>query len=281
MKTLNMLRPCLECPWRLERAACQFPVERFQALADTVDNNWHPLRPNAMFACHKSEEGSDLVCAGYLLVDGMVNTTVRLNVKRGVIDMRRLRTDALLHSSFAEMAIKNGVTEEWLRERFGHDFHRPGRRLRPFIVVGEVNPYGDRPGMELYPWPKNSAGERLVRVVLDTSPEEYLRRATRFNLLRAGETLDANRAAVINRVVDIEQTALKRGHPVVLLGASVARAFSVASGTHAGTLHNGVVFVALPHPSGRCRAWNKPGQKELARKLLTAAKVYARARRQE
>lgn len=65
-----------------------------------------------MFACHKSREGRDLACAGWLAVEGHGHVGVRLAVAHG-----QLRPDALspgagwpeLYDCYAQMASVNGA----------------------------------------------------------------------------------------------------------------------------------------------------------------------------
>lgn len=68
-----------------------------------------------MFACHMSAEGGEIACAGYLAVAGATSIRVRLAMSTGAIDMGAVEAAVTepgfpaLFSSFAEMAVANGV----------------------------------------------------------------------------------------------------------------------------------------------------------------------------
>lgn len=65
-----------------------------------------------MFACHKTEEGREKACAGFLLVEGHNNFSVRYAVIRGAIDMDEIKATGPLYDSFAAMARANGYDPE-------------------------------------------------------------------------------------------------------------------------------------------------------------------------
>lgn len=106
-------RPCDECPTRLDAPVGRFAARRFQALLATVG------RPGAeqplgapLFACHKTPEGAERTCAGWLVLCGPDHMTVRWAISDG-----RLPADALkvgadwppLYETYDEMAAANGV----------------------------------------------------------------------------------------------------------------------------------------------------------------------------
>lgn len=124
--------------------------------------------------------------------------------------------------------------------------------------MGELNPYGADPTYALYPYPVNSAGGRLCRRVLGLEPREYLRRYRRVNLCARRWSLAEARAAA---------AALEERGVTVLLGAKVCAAFRVEYLPF--SVQGG--RVVLPHPSGRCRAWNEPGAYGAARAVLREA----------
>ena len=97
-------RTCDECPWRTDVPVGRFPPERFVALARTVRQQFGPV-----FACHKTEEGADTVCVGYLLRDGERSLTVRLAHAHGRFSFGTLKATGPLYESFAAMARANGV----------------------------------------------------------------------------------------------------------------------------------------------------------------------------
>ncbi len=63
-----MKKPCAECPWRTDVCTGRFPADRFRILAPTAyDMNM------VQFACHKSPEGEEVGCAGYVLRGSLHN----------------------------------------------------------------------------------------------------------------------------------------------------------------------------------------------------------------
>lgn len=133
------------------------------------------------------------------------------------------------------------------------------------LVVGELNPYGTNGKYALYPYPENSAGGRLCRLILRMRPGAYVAAYRRENLCTEKWSLPTARlnAATLQRTL--------RGAPLVLLGAKVCAAFGVpfipftASTTVDGPL------VVLPHPSGLNRLWNDPMAYVRARDALRSA----------
>jgi Family of unknown function (DUF6283) len=76
--------PCAECPFRRDTEPGQFPACRYQALQETAGQpgNEAPLGA-PMFACHKSAEGREEACAGWLAVAGYEHLGVRLAIALG------------------------------------------------------------------------------------------------------------------------------------------------------------------------------------------------------
>jgi hypothetical protein len=100
-----MLRTCGECPWLRSSPVGRFPVERYEALADTCKPGW--LRP--VFACHKTPEGDGTrACAGMLLVVGTDSNAVRLAIIKGALNLKAVSATGPLYDSFIEMAQANG-----------------------------------------------------------------------------------------------------------------------------------------------------------------------------
>ena len=108
-------KPCGECPYRRDQPPGRFPPERFEALRATRGLPGREAGLTApIFACHKSVEGRDIACAGWLAVDGAQHLGMRLAVAMG-----RLSASALgpqdgwpeLYSSYEEMAAVNGASE--------------------------------------------------------------------------------------------------------------------------------------------------------------------------
>ena len=80
-------RPCAECPWVKTTEPGQFSAERFAALRPTTVGacGSEAVLGAAMFACHKSAEGEEMPCAGWLAAVGYESLTVRINLARGEI----------------------------------------------------------------------------------------------------------------------------------------------------------------------------------------------------
>lgn len=126
------------------------------------------------------------------------------------------------------------------------------------VLVGEMNPYGKRPEFALYDEPAYSAGGRMRRLVCGLHPSTY-RALSRHNLCVG--TWDARRA----RVSADHLRAAYPGRVLVLLGRQVATAFGMQAvepftlARPCGLLvDDDTRMLVLPHPSGRCRAWNDP-----------------------
>jgi hypothetical protein len=77
-------RPCEECPWRRDTPSGQFPRERYEALENTVGGPGEEVGLGGpIFACHKSAEGKELPCAGWLAVVGIEHLGVRVSISQG------------------------------------------------------------------------------------------------------------------------------------------------------------------------------------------------------
>jgi len=97
--------PCDECPWRRDVATGRFPPERYENMQSTIGTE-DGIRP--IFACHKSPEGLEYACAGYLLVEGLSNIAVRIASCQRRMDVRALHSPHPLYSRYEEMARANG-----------------------------------------------------------------------------------------------------------------------------------------------------------------------------
>lgn len=106
-------RPCGECPWRRDQPPGRFPPERYEALRCTsasADGS-APLG-SPMFACHKTAEGKEIACAGWLAVEGADHVGVRLAVVLGDLDPAALEPQPDwpdLIESYDELARINGA----------------------------------------------------------------------------------------------------------------------------------------------------------------------------
>ena len=141
-------------------------------------------------------------------------------------------------------------------------------RLPRVLLVGEANPYGGDPSYALFPRPKNCAGWNLCYRILGISDHDYLRLFERRNLCHRYWT-------VTGGDVGMRKIISESRLPVfVLFGRKVATAWARACGhcvykpfaIENGPRQPAVLF--LPHPSGRCRAWNRPGAYQRARIAL-------------
>lgn len=83
MKRVN--RPCDECPYRLDAEPGRFDRERWEALRSSSadERGMGPEFGGVLFACHKTPEGGERACAGWLAVEGINHPTVRLSIALG------------------------------------------------------------------------------------------------------------------------------------------------------------------------------------------------------
>lgn len=95
-------RTCSECPWLRATPIGRFRVERFLELAKTAEQGF-----NGVFACHKTRDGAEQACAGYLLVAGMNHWSVRLATIRGRLDLAEISASGPLYDSYGEMLAAN------------------------------------------------------------------------------------------------------------------------------------------------------------------------------
>lgn len=68
-------QPCPSCPWRRDQTARDIPnfelelAEGLSKLCPDADGR-PPHHTAALFACHQSKEGAEIVCAGWLAMVG-------------------------------------------------------------------------------------------------------------------------------------------------------------------------------------------------------------------
>lgn len=123
-------RPCVECPWRQDVEPGQFPADRYDHLAATsapfrpppIDHTdpeaaiaqaaeiTHAGLETPMFACHKSPEGAEYACAGWL-ASGAANDhlRIRLMLATGALPREAMRPGPdwpPLFDSYDEMAAR-------------------------------------------------------------------------------------------------------------------------------------------------------------------------------
>lgn len=117
----HCLRPCRNCPWRRDSPAGEFPVERYAALRATTGQPGNEAGLHApMFACHKSPNGRDRACAGWLAVAGSNHLGIRLAAALGRLPGTALQPDQDwpdLFDSFDEMAQRKWAGPHRPRER--------------------------------------------------------------------------------------------------------------------------------------------------------------------
>ena len=80
-------RPCVRCPWSRATPPGEFPLERYEILRDTVGAPGGEASMCApLFACHKTPEGREQPCAGWLAAVGREHIGVRIAVAQGRLD---------------------------------------------------------------------------------------------------------------------------------------------------------------------------------------------------
>lgn len=92
--------PCNECPWRTDVEPGRFTAERYRVLAACAEDLAHTV-----FACHKSPEGGEFACAGFLLQASIHNMSCRM--ARHPFDVS---SPFPMFETYREMAIANGVS---------------------------------------------------------------------------------------------------------------------------------------------------------------------------
>jgi hypothetical protein len=104
--------PCKECPFRRDVSPGQFPAERYEALQATAGSPGCEAALDApLFACHRSPEGREMACAGWLAVVGEEHLGVRLACAAERLDPAALRPGEdwpELFDSYDEMAEAQG-----------------------------------------------------------------------------------------------------------------------------------------------------------------------------
>lgn len=106
----HIKRPCDECPWRADARQGRFTPERWDALAESspdAKTGFGPEYGAPLFACHKTPDGAERACAGWLAVEGHAHPAVRLAVVTGGLPVCALTPGQdwpELHPSFAATA---------------------------------------------------------------------------------------------------------------------------------------------------------------------------------
>ncbi len=107
-------QPCPSCPWRIDQGAQDIPnfsIHKARALAETCPDarGLGPSFGAPIFACHQSNVGAEIACAGWLATVGRAHPSVRLAAMQG-----RLRVEALdpgagwpsLHDNYGSVLAK-------------------------------------------------------------------------------------------------------------------------------------------------------------------------------
>jgi len=97
-------RPCANCPWRRDARPGEFATERYQLLAASAQD-----MSVVIFTCHKSPDGGELACAGFLARGADHNFAVRMAYYRGDLERRERDGGEDLYDDYREMAEANGV----------------------------------------------------------------------------------------------------------------------------------------------------------------------------
>lgn len=122
-------RPCGECPYRRDVEPGMFSAERFEDLRETAidiaPETVEDIFSQPMFACHMTDEGKEVACAGWLAVSGENHIGVRVAVSQGRLPEEALRPQPGWPSLFAdydEMAERQGRRDtKGEHERLGLD----------------------------------------------------------------------------------------------------------------------------------------------------------------
>lgn len=107
-------KPCTSCPWRVDQDATAIPnfsLDLAEGLADTSpdERGYGPSFESALFACHQSREGAEVVCAGWLAMVGARHPRVRWGVMFGTFEPESLSPGEgwpELHETFGEVIEK-------------------------------------------------------------------------------------------------------------------------------------------------------------------------------
>jgi hypothetical protein len=106
-------KPCAECPFRLDAPPGQFEACRFDALRNTAGGPGQEAPIGSpMFACHKTAEGKEIACAGWLAICGIDHLGVRYAVASGALPAEALQPGEgwpELFGSYEQMAARQAA----------------------------------------------------------------------------------------------------------------------------------------------------------------------------
>lgn len=93
----HMPRPCDEsaesgrCPFRRDAEPGEFTADRYEMLADTAGRPGREAPMNApVFACHHTQDGAEVACAGWLAVCGDLHLGMRFAFAMGRLDRAKV-----------------------------------------------------------------------------------------------------------------------------------------------------------------------------------------------
>lgn len=123
MKFKHMKEPCgpndvhKGCPFRVDTPPGEFCSTKYEDLRDTIGSDDAPVLPGApMFACHKTTEGHEVACAGWLATFGQHHMSVRLAVNLGALPLEATRPQPgwpELHTNYEEVIAKGHEPYAW------------------------------------------------------------------------------------------------------------------------------------------------------------------------
>lgn len=233
------------------------------------------------------------------LMSGMTDRALRTrsinSVFPGALLVELFLGDDLVgyYSSVTEALMKSG-TQGWERPKMlksegviladssdgvwhiqqGKNDWPPDEVAKRVVLIGELNPYRANPDFDLYDQPENSSGDRLRRLILGVSREDYFRRFYRRNLCYGKWSVPEARKRASELCEEFPTQTF------VLLGRKVQEAFGIKDAAQLsasrGLLNDGGARwrVFLPHPSGLCRVWSDPGAFDRAKEVLKCAGVF-------
>lgn len=141
-------------------------------------------------------------------------------------------------------------------------------RMKP-ILIGQNNPVSQLDGHQLYPYPPNCTGHRLLCMLQERQPtvtrRQYLDTFERRNLVTGVAWSRALGRDEANRVV---AELWGSGRTIVLLGREVQSAFAIPPLLLHPQMIGSATWRQIPHPSGRNPYYNVPENRRLVGLLL-------------
>lgn len=187
-------RPCSECPWRRDVPVGQFDPERYIALESTSRGpDGHPMLGDPLFACHKTKEGAELACAGWLAVEGLDHLNIRLALATGQLvweDVLKPEGWPELYSSYTEMAAANGVKREAVMPEFYEEVDAQSFADFPnsIILENDTSDEVGKPALRLRIHTQGAAPDESV-VLSDDNIRDLRLALTRYERMRKEQRL--------------------------------------------------------------------------------------------